>query len=154
MIIARRLTWGGREASGSDPDTLADSPSPPALYHTSSPARRPLPMEEGLNASTRLPTWRAVRRRCCSRSVSSFRCGSDQFFSSSGGGCATPFKGSAAGEDCTAIANVDSVSCTSGRCIVDSCAPGFVPSADSSACEKASRFGSSRLTVQGRRSRK
>lgn len=69
------------------------------------------------------------------------------------GGCTTPFKGNALGVDCTALPFVNSVTCLSGRCIVESCAPGFVPSSDGHKCVEKSqvRYGSSRLTVQSRK---
>lgn len=53
----------------------------------------------------------------------------------SGGGCISPFPGNAAGQDCTAIPKAYSVGCHAGRCVVDSCAQGFAPSADATSCE-------------------
>ncbi|ORY90684.1 hypothetical protein BCR35DRAFT_349630 [Leucosporidium creatinivorum] len=46
------------------------------------------------------------------------------------GGCVT----NGEGEDCTMIHGVEAVECQQGRCIVLSCVPGLVVSADSAAC--------------------
>jgi hypothetical protein len=67
------------------------------------------------------------------------------------GGCVTPFRGNKAGQDCTAIANADGVTCAAGTCIVESCVAGFKPSADASACEAAS--SGARFAIQGRKLR-
>ncbi|ODO07150.1 hypothetical protein L198_00729 [Cryptococcus wingfieldii CBS 7118] len=57
------------------------------------------------------------------------------------GGCATL----GTGIDCTAIAGVDSVSCTAGTCLVHSCQSGFLPTSDLQACNVDSNTTDSTL---------
>jgi hypothetical protein len=62
------------------------------------------------------------------------------------GGCATefadPFFKGETGKDCTAIPNVDTVSCLQGRCYIKKCNPGFEPTADRSECRPISSTSS------------
>lgn len=53
------------------------------------------------------------------------------------GGCVVPgpfSKQVAVGKDCSAIMRADGVTCSKGRCVVESCMDGFVPSKNGSEC--------------------
>ncbi len=56
-----------------------------------------------------------------------------------GGGCVVPSLGRPQGQDCSAIANVDSAICQAGRCVIESCARGFTN--NGSACIKTESSG-------------
>ncbi|KAL8279943.1 hypothetical protein RQP46_007793 [Phenoliferia psychrophenolica] len=52
------------------------------------------------------------------------------------GGCVSPdaAPGQAVGEDCTTIPGVEGVSCSSGACVIETCAPGFIVASNGASC--------------------
>lgn len=73
------------------------------------------------------------------RRTSKFECLDTKTSIESCGGCMFPLRNQPAGEDCTLIPMVESVSCTRGRCAVSSCVRGFEVSESGDSCVKVAK---------------
>jgi hypothetical protein len=112
------------------------SPPQPALPHPSHHYKRNTPLAALCRPGWQsCPVYTGIGRAAV---LAKYECVNVASDLESCGGCvdrANPLAaGGAAGRDCSAIPNVDAVSCTNSACVIEACKPGFALSADGLDC--------------------